>query len=1427
VAALRRHGQLRSGTGRAAARKGVGWWLAALLAIGLALQTQPAAAGAPLTLQQRFDGAVDYVVTGGSLRTANNNVNACSTTSSSTKSLSGIPAGASIRAAYLYWAGSGSSADFQVSLDGSSHSALRGYTEQFSNGSLNLDFFAGVADVTAQVTAKGNGSYTFSDLAVVTSNQSGGASYCSSQTVLTGWSLVVIYDAAGLPNRSLVLFDGFEAIFQTERDFALSGVLASNVPAGKTTALVWEGDTTLGGTREQLRYNGNPLSDTVNPVSNAYNATVNTLPSTSEWGLDLDTYDISPYIRAADTGGVTTVSAGPDLVLLNAVLLQITTTAITGRVFEDVNYGGGQGRDYADAAASAPGFQLGRPGARVELYDASGNFLDATTTDAGGNYGFYRLLNGDYLVRVATASVTSSRAGGSSCSECLPVQTFRTDGSSSVGLPVVNEVGGASPGQPDAAANTGGANLFTLQAHSVAPGRISGFGIPRADFGYNFDTVVNTNDAGQGSLRQFIENSNRLGNGGLDQDDNPAGAAALPKAAGVEHSLFMIPQSDPGYRNSPDGGSGNAFVISLSSGALPAVSDPDTAIDGRTQTAYSGDTNAPVQEAPGGGVGSPSTGPEIVVDGTGSIGNQPVLESVAGRSRFVGLGVTGAVGGSERAVGIRLETGSDGGAVVDTTVWGNGSDGIMVRGSSAVRISDNVLLANGSSGHRTADGIWARDTRGLEIRDNTIVGNVGMGIDLRVGNSGFVIQGNLIEGNGVPVAGGNGNNRSGVGVRRSPNGVITNNIITGNTDDGVLVYNNTTSYGVRISQNSIYGNGQQGIDLGGGQAGGNGVTLNDSNDADNGPNTLFNYPVLDTAQISGGMLTLSGYARPGTQIELFVSDRDAGGFGEGQIYLTTLVEGDAADTDGGTGSYSGPVNGVDQGSDNSNRFRFEIPLSSLPGVTAGVELTATGTDSAGNTSEFSGRVTTLGGVNVSGVVWLDNNRNGVRDASEPGIGAVTVALYDSATDSCSGTRTTTDGGYTFTGVAPGSYQLIEAGSADLPLACPPAPAAADPAGHISTTANTRTVTVDGSTITNQDFGDYNGSRISGRVFNDNGAGNGTAHNGVVEGDETGLAGIAVTVENAGSAVLDSTQTDPSGRYTVWVPAGSGAITLRKATTADSTPISKLAIAVLDTAPATDYGQMQFSTVAGAAYPDLDFGEVKQPAFAPDHTGTGLPGTVVAYPHTLSSWTEGSVAFSIGTETSTPGAPPWSSVLYLDNDCSGTLTAGEPVHDGPVSTSAGAELCLIARISIPSNAPLSGQYRIRIDATFSYTGSDAPATVRSRTDVTVVGEASGSGLQLLKTVDKPQALPGEVLTYTITYRNASTKPLAELVVDDATPAFTTYLAAACGSTPGGISCPNPPTTAPQVGVNGNIRWVLEGTLSPGAEGAVEYSVQVDD
>ena len=126
------------------------------------------------------------------------------------------------------------------------------------------------------------------------------------------------------------------------------------------------------------------------------------------------------------------------------------------------------------------------------------------------------------------------------------------------------------------------------------------------------------------------------------------------------------------------------------------------------------------------------------------------------------------------------------------------------------------------------------------------------------------------------------------------------------------------------------------------------VTLNDDGDADVGPNNFFNFPFLTGATLSGGTLTLAGFARPGSTIEFFVVAPDAAG--ERRTFLGTLIEGSPADTDVGAGSYNDPGFGTDT----TNRFQFAVPIASLP---AGSVLTATATAPApdGSTSEFGNR----------------------------------------------------------------------------------------------------------------------------------------------------------------------------------------------------------------------------------------------------------------------------------------------------------------------------------------------------------------------------------------------------------------------------------------------------------------------------------------
>jgi hypothetical protein len=115
---------------------------------------------------------------------------------------------------------------------------------------------------------------------------------------------------------------------------------------------------------------------------------------------------------------------------------------ISGTVFEDVNYGGGPGRDRSTAII---GGGSGRQNVRVELFDDSGNFIASTLTGANGDYAFSGLPpNGNYLVRVVNASVSSARSGYIAGTH-LPVQTYRTDASSGTTVPVVDHVGGEAP----------------------------------------------------------------------------------------------------------------------------------------------------------------------------------------------------------------------------------------------------------------------------------------------------------------------------------------------------------------------------------------------------------------------------------------------------------------------------------------------------------------------------------------------------------------------------------------------------------------------------------------------------------------------------------------------------------------------------------------------------------------------------------------------------------------------------------------------------------------------------------------------------------------------------------------------------------------------------------------------------------------------
>lgn len=288
------------------------------------------AQAAPITRYTRYVGNMNFVATGGSLRTQSNDGDACLVGTSSTASVTGVPAGATIVAAYLYWGGSGA-LDSSVTLNASAVAAGRTFTTTFVNGGTNFPYFGGFADVTSRVT--GNGAFTFGGLTVNT-----GTPHCGSAAVLAGWGLIVIYERAGEDLRAINVFDGLQFFRGSSVTLTPDGFRVPASPInGRMAIVAWEGDpgnsTPLNGFSESLSFNGTTLNDGINvtgsdPLVQPYDGTVNTLGVSTSYGVDVDTFVVDPFITQGQTSATTVFSAGGDLVLLTAQVVSVSSEPV-------------------------------------------------------------------------------------------------------------------------------------------------------------------------------------------------------------------------------------------------------------------------------------------------------------------------------------------------------------------------------------------------------------------------------------------------------------------------------------------------------------------------------------------------------------------------------------------------------------------------------------------------------------------------------------------------------------------------------------------------------------------------------------------------------------------------------------------------------------------------------------------------------------------------------------------------------------------------------------------------------------------------------------------------------------------------------------------------------------------------------------------
>ena len=337
--------------------------------------------------------------------------------------------------------------------------------------------------------------------------------------------------------------------------------------------------------------------------------------------------------------------------------------------------------------------------------------------------------------------------------------------------------------------------------------------------------------------------------------------------------------------------------------------------------------------------------------------------------------------------------------------------------------------------------------------------------------------------------------------------------------------------------------------------------------------------------------------------------------------------------------------------------------------------------------------------------------------------------------------------------------------------------------------------------------------------------------------ENGISGVTMVLRDLSDNSCRSVKTNTSGEYGFYPVASGNYEVIESAQEATPVP-SQCPPQSLDPMGYTSTTTNTITAVVTtSSLLNQDFGDLSGPTYTPDHSGQVLPGNVVFYAHQFTTPADGTVVFTSAPEGAFTAG--WSNEIYQDSNCDGILNgaeAGATISGNSYPLDGGEKICLINKVFAPSNAVAQDQYTVVSNAEFTYDGGGLGVENLQVTDVTTSATSaeSTSRLQLRKTVKNltqtasletatlNQAAPGDILLYTVYYRNSGTAPITDLNITDSVPAFTNFEAGSesCDVTPTGLFC-----TANRNA--DDIWWGFTGSLAGGAgEGSVSFRVKVD-
>ncbi len=224
-----------------------------------------------------------------------------------------------------------------------------------------------------------------------------------------------------------------------------------------------------------------------------------------------------------------------------------------------------------------------------------------------------------------------------------------------------------------------------------------------------------------------------------------------------------------------------------------------------------------------------------------------------------------------------------------------------------------------------------------------------------------------------------------------------------------------------------------------------------------------------------------------------------------------------------------------------------------------------------------------------------------------------------------------------------------------------------------------------------------GMLLGGSVFDDNGAGQGVAHDGRRQKQEQALAGLAVRVLDAAGGTVKQTRTSPSGQFALELPEQLAGTPLQLAI--EVKPGWFPVLARSNDLPLAPFrysapGRWQFIAQKEYLQDGLVLAMIRQPDIEVPTLRTVEAGSTQFFLFRYLPRTRARARLHYRGELS--GASDWQHAFFIDPDCDGASEYVEQQTTGWIPVQPQMPVCVRVRVDVPPGSTAQGQLTMRVD-----------------------------------------------------------------------------------------------------------------------------------